>query len=164
MKAFGSVWNSIRIQNCMLIIALSVHSKNVHCQSCVPSFGQTRILRTVATDVNEPRDLKFHPLKPTKLWVASSNYTDSRRNRILIIRGAGDPNQQSITSLRDRTAYHYLDGLSAIGFSNDGKRLYTCQESNNTYAGMQTTYFMGPTAYEVCSVSKKYLYSAYFFA
>ena len=137
------------MKDLVLLWILLLYVKTAHCQSCVPSFGQSRILRTVATDVNEPRDLKFHPLKPTELWVASSNYTDSRRNRVLIIRGAGDSSQQSITSLRDRTAYHYLDGLAAIGFSNDGKRLYTCQDSINTYTGMQTTYFMGPTAYEV---------------
>ncbi len=135
--------STARLVLCVIIIQI------VSSQTCVPAFGQTRILRTVATDVNEPRDLKFHPARPTELWVASSNYSDARRNRLLIIRFAGDSSQQSITSLRDRTAYHYLDGLSAIGFSNDGKKLFTCQESNNTYAGMQTTYFMGPTAYEV---------------
>ena len=132
---------------CLFLAIIHLHTSNG--QSCIPSFGQNRNFRVVATDINEPRDIKFHPLKPSELWVASSNFTDSRRNRLLIIRSAGDSNQQSITSLRDRTGYHYLDGVTAIGFSNDGKRLFTCQDSNNTYAGMQTTYFMGPTAYEV---------------
>jgi hypothetical protein len=124
---------------------------------CVAPFGATRKFISISFQEGELRDLKFHPAAPDELWVASANFSDPRYNRVLIIKNAStvpvNLTYKNPKYLRDRTGYHYMEGVAAIAFSTDGKRFYTCQEAINTYKGMQTTYFMGPSVYEVLSPS-----------
>ena len=124
---------------------------------CVAPFGESRKFVSISFEEGELRDLKFHPAAPDELWVASANFSDSRYNKILIIKNASivpmDLTYKNPKYLRDRTGYHYMEGVAAIAFSTDGKRFFTCQEAINTYKGMQTTYFMGPSVYEVLPIS-----------
>jgi hypothetical protein len=123
---------------------------------CVATFGNSRKFVSISFEEGELRDLKFHPAAQDELWVASANFSDARYNKILIIKNASivpiNLTYKNPKYLRDRTGYHYLEGVAAIAFSDDGKRFYTCQEAINTYNGMQTTYFMGPSVYEASSL------------
>ena len=133
----------------LLVVSSSVEGAD---DVCVAPFGQTRKFVSISFEEGELRDLKFHPAAPDELWVASANFSDSRYNRVLIIKNASivpmNLTYKNPKYLRDRTGYHYMEGVAAIAFSTDGKRFYTCQDSINTYNGMQTTYFMGPSVYE----------------
>ena len=145
-------WFVIRF---LLVVSASVEGAD---DVCVPPFGQARKFVSISFVEGELRDLKFHPAAQDELWVASANFSDSRYNRALIIKDASAV-PMSITYknpkyLRDRTAYHYMEGVAAIAFSTDGKRFFTCQEAINTYQGMQTTYFMGPSVYEASPPAK----------
>ena len=121
---------------------------------CVPPFGSSRHIVTVvqgvpgiistdgkqrppasgqmpgAFDLGSPRDLQFHPLTGD-LWVASAS-TDGRLNGNFIISQPGTPKQTTML-LRERIAYHYMDNVAAFALSTDGRALFTCQESLNTY-------------------------------
>jgi hypothetical protein len=121
---------------------------------CVPPFGASRQIVTVvqgvpgtispdgkqrppasgqmpgAYDLGSPRDLQFHPLTGD-LWVASAS-TDGRINGNFIISQPGTPRQTTML-LRERIAYHYMDNVASFAISTDGRALFTCQESLNTY-------------------------------
>jgi hypothetical protein len=148
------------LPNCAVLVGIAsilLASSPAHVygadDACVAPFGVTRKFVSISFEEGELRDLKFHPAAPDELWVASANFSDPRYNKVLIIKNASTVpvslTYKNPKYLRDRTGYHYLEGVAAIAFSNDGKRFYTCQEGINTYKGMQTTYFMGPTTYEV---------------
>ena len=136
---------------------------------CVPPFGAARQIVTVvqgvpgtvsldgkqrppasgqmpgAFDLGSPRDLQFHPLTGD-LWVASAS-TDGRLNGNFIISQPGTT-KKTTTLLRERIAFHYMDNVASCAISTDGRALFTCQESLNTYTDtaapnfFQGVYFM----------------------
>ena len=132
-------------------------------QKCVPPFGLARRIVTVVqgapgtispegkqrppasgqmpgfSDLGSPRDLQFHPLTGD-LWVASASI-DGRTNGNFIISQPGTPNQTTML-LRERVAYHYMDNVASFAFSTDGRALFTCQESLNTYTDRANPNFL----------------------
>ena len=120
--------------------------------SCVPPFGSARTIVTVASSTKglaTPRDIQFHPMRPNELWVASADKEDATSSGLFVIENAGTKDQRSFT-VRDRVAYHYMDNIAALSFDKQGKVVFTCQESTNTYAGSQgPNFFQGPSAFEV---------------
>ncbi|EKX35446.1 hypothetical protein GUITHDRAFT_118362 [Guillardia theta CCMP2712] len=88
-------------------------------------------------------------MRPNELWVASADKKDATSSGLFVIENAGTKDQRSFT-VRDRAAYHYMDNIAALSFDKQGKVVFTCQESTNTYAGSQgPNYFQGPSAFEV---------------
>ena len=131
---------------------------------CVPMFGQgtPRVVAVASggglgtNSLGTPRDLQFHPLNKDELWVASASDMqsggDNRLNGNFIIKKPGT-SAQTTSLLRDRVAYHYMDNVAAFAFSDDGRALFTCQESKNPYMGRSPpNFFQGPTAFEVLPV------------
>ena len=134
--------------------------------SCVPVFGAgTPRLVTVVKGgalgtnlLGKLRDLHFHPLKNDELWVASAS-PDGRLDGNFIIKNPGTA-KQTVSLLRDRVAYHYMENVAAFAFSADGRALFLCNEADNTYMELaNANFFQGPTAYEVPCISVSlYLY------
>ncbi len=120
-------------------------------EQCVPEFGPSTPtnsfkLRVVATGLDSPRDLAFHPtpgihlgnysegrtFHPTEgeeLWVVNGN-----NHSVSIIASLGTEYQTTI-SRRDRGYYHYMNNVTALAFNQvkDSNRL-AAQDTVNFFA------------------------------
>ena len=153
----------------LALVLLSALVPVVQGSVCLPMFGQgtPRVVAVASggglgtNSLGTPRDLQFHPLNKDELWVASASDMqsggDNRLNGNFIIKKPGT-SAQTTTLLRDRVAYHYMDNVAAFAFSDDGRALFTCQESKNPYMGRSPpNFFQGPTAFEVLSVHQSHV-------
>ena len=99
----------------------------------VAEFGATFTVRgTEADGLSTPRDLAFHPDRPTELWTVN-RATDAT----VLYFDAGGAGQTS-ADLRDVARGHFMDAVSSISFGA-ANTFGTCQESTN--GGND---FMGP--------------------
>ncbi len=113
----------------------------------VPQFGtafEEIVIADASDDLDDPRDLEFHPGNADQLWIAN-RATDS----ISIVHNTGLSNQYS-ENRRDSHRNHFLEEVSAIAFGDYHPEFdYTwgsAQETRNTYCGQGTpNNFMGPT-------------------
>ena len=97
-------------------------------EQCVPEFGIDFQTSIIASNLDSPRDLAFHPtpgihlgsysegrtFHPNhgeELWVANGN-----NHSISIIASLGTEYQTSI-SRRDRGYYHYMNNITALAFN-----------------------------------------------
>ena len=138
--------------------------------SCIPEFGNTFTIETVASGFNSPRDVAFHPTPGMHL----GNYSEGRRfnssvgeeawvvngnnHSVSIVAALGTEHQTTI-SRRDRGYYHYMINGTAISFNSvddsgrtpdrDAYNYWAiCNDNENTYIGTkEPNYFMGPTLY-----------------
>jgi hypothetical protein len=110
----------------------------------VPEFGEpgTRSFITVgsgADGLKTPRDLDFHPDRPTELWT-SNKVLDGH----VIFMDPDTPEQMSRV-VEDYFGNHFMEEVSSMAFGADDT-FATCQESRNTYDGTSSPDdFMGPT-------------------
>ena len=82
--------------------------------------------------------MQFHPQRPGELWIANKDTDD-----ITIL----DVRTGNVTKRQDRAPYHYMEEIVPLAFDDRGY-FATCQESTNTYNGMQFgNWFMGPTLF-----------------
>ena len=163
----GSCWSmqpTMLSPSALALVLLGALVPCVQGSVCVPMFGQgtPRVVAVASggglgtNSLGTPRDLQFHPLNKDELWVASASDMqsggDNRLNGNFIIKKPGT-SAQTTSLLRDRVAYHYMDNVAAFAFSDDGRALFTCQESKNPYMGRSPpNFFQGPTAFEVLPV------------
>jgi hypothetical protein len=147
------------MRHVFVVVCIAAAVGSASSAACVPVFGEgvPRVV-TIAkggslgtSDLGTPRDLAFHPITHD-LWVASAHGSatpNSRYGGNFIIKNPGTP-EQTTTLLRDRVPFHYNDNLAAIAFSDDGRAVFTCQESLNVYTGLaQPNFFQGPTTFQV---------------
>ncbi len=131
---------------CLFLICLLPQSATEEV-TIVPQFGtafEEIVIADSSDDLDDPRDLEFHPGNANQLWVAN-RATDS----ISIIHNTGLSNQYS-ENRRDSHRNHFLEEVSAIAFGDYHPEFdYTwgsAQETRNTYCGQgQPNNFMGPT-------------------
>lgn len=90
------------------------------------------VMGTAADGLASPRDLAFHPDRPTELWTVNRE-TDAT----VIYFDAGGP-AQTAEDRRDAARSHFMDQVSSIAFGASNT-FGTCQESRN--GGNE---FMGP--------------------
>ncbi|CAB9511004.1 expressed unknown protein [Seminavis robusta] len=137
---------------------------------CVPEFGATHEVVTVASGFDGPRDLAFHPTPGFHL----GNFSEGRpfypdegeeawivnalNHSVSIVASLGSPRQTTI-SRRDRGYYHYMINATALAFnmvSDSGRSSdrdsfnywAVCNDDMNTYLGLkEPNNFMGPTLY-----------------
>mmetsp|Transcript_19161 Transcript_19161/g.39660 ORF Transcript_19161/g.39660 Transcript_19161/m.39660 type:complete len:649 (+) Transcript_19161:206-2152(+) len=160
-----------------------VHTLPPCSQQCVPEFGPSTStesfdLSVVASGLDSPRDLAFHPtpgihlgnysegrtFHPTKgeeLWVVNGN-----NHSISIVASLGTEYQTTI-SRRDRGYYHYMNNVTALAFNEvkSSNRLEAqdtfnffavCNDNLNDYIGAkEPNFFMGPTLYDTDVVNKR---------
>eukprot|EP00581_Thalassiosira_minuscula_P001325 CAMPEP_0183743662 /NCGR_PEP_ID=MMETSP0737-20130205/65330_1 /TAXON_ID=385413 /ORGANISM="Thalassiosira miniscula, Strain CCMP1093" /LENGTH=1037 /DNA_ID=CAMNT_0025979285 /DNA_START=500 /DNA_END=3613 /DNA_ORIENTATION=- len=146
-------------------------------EQCVVEFGWASDVTIVASDLDSPRDLAFHPepgvhlgsysegrtFHPSEgeeLWVANGN-----NHSISIIASLGTEYQTTISRL-DRGYYHYMNNITALSFNTvkDSNRnpnqdsfnyFAVCNDNLNDYIGAkEPNYFMGPTLYDTDVVNK----------
>ena len=138
---------------------------------CIPEFGQTWNIETVAVGFDSPRDVAFHPTPGYHL----GNFSEGRpfypnegeeawvvnggNHSISIVASLGNEHQSTI-SRRDRGYYHYMINGTAIAFNavSDSNRSpdrdsfnywAICNDNVNTYVDTkEPNYFMGPTLYD----------------
>ena len=98
----------------------------------------------------KPRDLQWHPLHPTELWVTNADAAD-----VSILSFDAQGELAASERLADRAKYHYMSHVSSLAFATGAGRFATCQESTNTYdgltaraAGERGNRFMGPTLFD----------------
>ena len=101
------------------------------------------IIADSSDELNDPRDLEFHPGRANELWVAN-RATDS----ITIIENTGLANQAS-QNRQDSNRNHFLEEVSAIAFGSYHSEFDwqwgSAQESRNTFDGLGSPNdFMGP--------------------
>eukprot|EP00579_Thalassiosira_antarctica_P010657 CAMPEP_0201910854 /NCGR_PEP_ID=MMETSP0903-20130614/2060_1 /ASSEMBLY_ACC=CAM_ASM_000552 /TAXON_ID=420261 /ORGANISM="Thalassiosira antarctica, Strain CCMP982" /LENGTH=1038 /DNA_ID=CAMNT_0048445531 /DNA_START=117 /DNA_END=3233 /DNA_ORIENTATION=- len=145
-------------------------------EQCVIEFGNEFDITVIASNLNSPRDLAFHPTpgihlgsysegrtfhpnEGEELWVANG-YNHS----ISIIASLGTEYQTTI-SRRDRGYYHYMNNITALAFNtvNSSPRnadqdtfnyFALCNDNINDYVGSkEPNYFMGPTLYDTNTVN-----------
>ena len=137
---------------------------------CIPEFGTSFTIQTIATDLNNPRDVAFHPTPGLHL----SDYSEGRtffpnegdeawvlnggNHSISIVASLGTETQTTI-SRRDRGYYHYMIEATALSFNSvsDSGRApdkdsfnywAVCNDNRNTYLETkEPNFFMGPTLY-----------------
>ncbi|KAL7541023.1 hypothetical protein ACHAXR_010569 [Thalassiosira sp. AJA248-18] len=146
-------------------------------EQCVIEFGNDFDLAIIASDLDSPRDLAFHPSpgvhlgsysegrvfhpdEGEELWVANGN-----NHSISIIASVGTEYQTTI-SRRDRGYYHYMNNITALAFNtvdnsprNADQDTFNyfalCNDNINDYVGSkEPNYFMGPTLYDTDTVNK----------
>ena len=101
------------------------------------------VIATYLDDLDDPRDLEFHPGRANELWVAN-RATDT----ITIVHNTGLDNQTSELRV-DSHRNHFLEEVSAISFGayhpEFDYQWGSAQESRNTYNGQgDPNDFMGP--------------------
>mmetsp|Transcript_12428 Transcript_12428/g.25295 ORF Transcript_12428/g.25295 Transcript_12428/m.25295 type:complete len:752 (-) Transcript_12428:155-2410(-) len=139
--------------------------------ACVPEFGERWQVSSIVTDLDSPRDVKFHPTPGHHLgdssegrtfvtppnsdeaWVVNGN------NHSVSIVPAIDTAYQTTFSRTDRGYFHYMINGTAISFNTVAASGRTsdrdtfnywaiCNDNSNTYVGTkEPNYFMGPTLY-----------------
>ncbi|MDP6235092.1 MAG: thrombospondin type 3 repeat-containing protein [Candidatus Poseidoniaceae archaeon] len=105
------------------------------------------VIADASDDLDDPRDLEFHPGRANELWVAN-RATDS----ITIVHDTGLETQYS-ENRRDSHRNHFLEEVSAIAFGAYHEEFDwqwgSAQETRNTYCGQigsqEPNNFMGPT-------------------
>lgn len=146
-------------------------------EQCVEEFGNNFQTTIIASDLDSPRDLAFHPTpgihlgeysegrtffpdQGEELWIANGN-----NHSISIITSVGTQYQTSI-SRQDRGYYHYMNNITALSFNTvrdsdrgidqDTFNYYAvCNDNLNDYVGSkEPNYFMGPTLYDSDTVNK----------
>ena len=110
----------------------------------VPELGGASRAFTVQSTPGDglatPRDLAFHPDRPTELWTVNQD-TDGT----VLYFDAGTPAQTSMNIVDPIYAYHFMEEVSSISFGA-ANTFGTCQETRNTYDGTSAPNdFMGPT-------------------
>ena len=131
---------------CLFLICLLPQSATEEI-TIVPQFGtafEEILIADSSDDLDDPRDLEFHPGNNDQLWIANRG-TDS----ISIIHNTGLTNQYS-ENRQDSHRNHFLEEVSAIAFGDYHPEFdYTwgsAQETRNTYCGQGSpNNFMGPT-------------------
>ena len=101
------------------------------------------VIATYLDDLDDPRDLEFHPGRANELWIAN-RATDT----ITIVHNTGLDNQTSELRV-DSHRNHFLEEVSAISFGayhpEFDYQWGSAQESRNTYNGQgDPNDFMGP--------------------
>jgi len=85
------------------------------------------------------RDLEIDPGVDGRLW------TVNRADDSVVIYDGGDTDEPTSQKIIDPYAMHFMDNVSSIAFSTEGK-FATCQESRNTYNDTAPPNdYMGPT-------------------
>eukprot|EP01052_Picozoa_sp_SAG31_P025263 SAG31_NODE_2205_length_6195_cov_4.592520_3_plen_238_part_00 len=140
--------------------SLHIANTTMNVQRCAPLFGEQTAVQRFAVDTSGPHDLQvrqshlqsqtiastrlqllrsqFHPNHEVQLWIANKDTDD-----ITIL----DVHTGNTTKRQDRAPYHYMEEIVSLSFDSRGY-FATCQESENTYNGMQVgNWFMGPTLF-----------------
>ena len=131
----------------MLLFALPTYTSMAEGTTTVEAFGDGFIETVIANatdDLDDPRDLEFHPGRANELWIAN-RATDS----ITIVHNTGLDNQTS-ENREDAYSNHFLEEVSAIAFGAYHPEFDwqwgSAQETANTYCGQGApNNFMGPT-------------------
>ncbi len=97
---------------------------------------------TQAADLDTPRDLQFHPDRPTELWVVNQ---DTDGVVVFVNPGTAD---QKVRNYQDPAADHFMDEVSSLAFGDEqdvtdatgvSRAFGSCQESKG-----DGDLFMGP--------------------
>ena len=131
----------------VLLFSIPSHAVESRETSPVEQFGEVFLEVVIADssdDLDDPRDLEFHPGRANELWVAN-RATDS----ITIVHDTGLETQYS-ENRRDSHRNHFLEEVSAIAFGSYHPEFDwqwgSAQETRNTYCGQGSpNNFMGPT-------------------
>ena len=131
----------------LLLFSIPTNASEAEDANIVEKFGagfDEVVIADSSDDLDDPRDLEFHPGRANELWVAN-RATDS----ISIIENTGLSNQTS-QNRADSHGYHFLEEVSAISFGAYHPEFDwqwgSAQETGNTYCGQApANYFMGPT-------------------
>lgn len=166
--------DTVEVQPCPTEVASTLPPCD---ELCVPEFGSDFSVTVIASDLNSPRDLAFHPtpgvhlgtysegrtFQPDageELWVANGN-----NHSISIITSMGTSHQSTFSRI-DRGYYHYMNNITALAFNTvkDSGRNPTqdtfnyfavCNDNRNDYVGnKEPNMFMGPTLYDSDTVNK----------
>jgi len=131
----------------LLLFSLPSFTAQAEDTVLVDAFGDGFVETVIANaldDLNDPRDLEFHPGRANELWIAN-RATDS----ITIVHNTGLENQTS-ENREDAYSNHFLEEVSAIAFGAYHPEFDwqwgSAQETSNTYCGQASgNNFMGPT-------------------
>ena len=131
----------------LLLFALPISISTAEEVNTVDAFGDGFVETVIANhldDLDDPRDLEFHPGRVNELWIAN-RATDS----ITIVHNTGLENQSS-ENREDAYSNHFLEEVSAIAFGAYHPEFDwqwgSAQETANTYCGQGSpNNFMGPT-------------------
>ena len=131
------------------ILLFSIPSHAVESRETAPveHFGEVFyevVIADASDDLDDPRDLEFHPGRANELWVAN-RASDS----ITIVHDTGLETQTS-ENREDSHRNHFLEEVSAIAFGAYHPEFDwqwgSAQETRNTYCGQGSpNNFMGPT-------------------
>jgi len=164
----------VETQPCPVDVASTLPSCE---EQCVSEFGNEFDVTVIASDLDSPRDLAFHPTpgvhlgsvsegrsfhpeQGEELWVANGF-----NHSVSIIASLGTEDQTTM-SRRDRGYYHYMNNITALAFNtvgNSGRNadqdtfnyFAVCNDNRNDYVGSkEPNYFMGPTLYDTDTVNK----------
>jgi len=130
----------------LLLLALPTYNAQSETSQAVEAFGDgftEEVIATYLDNLDDPRDLEFHPGRLNELWIAN-RATDT----ITIIHNTGLDNQTSEHRV-DSHRNHFLEEVSAIAFGayhpEFDYQWGSAQESRNTYDGQASpNNFMGP--------------------
>lgn len=131
----------------VLLFALPSYTTQAEEPVLVDAFGdgfEETVIANYLDNLDDPRDLEFHPGRANELWVAN-RASDS----ITIVHNTGLENQTS-ENREDAYSNHFLEEVSAIAFGAYHPEFDwqwgSAQETANTYCGQGTANnFMGPT-------------------
>ena len=145
LDAMNKQWTLILLG--ILLFSIPSHAVESRETSPVEHFGEVFLEVVIADssdDLDDPRDLEFHPGRANELWVAN-RATDS----ITIVHDTGLETQYS-ENRRDSHRNHFLEEVSAIAFGSYHPEFDwqwgSAQETRNTYCGQGSpNNFMGPT-------------------
>jgi hypothetical protein len=138
--------------------------------TCIPEFGDSFSIQTVASGFDSPRDVAFHPTPGFHLGEYSEGrdfvpdigeeawVVNGANHSVSIVASLGTDRQTTI-SRRDRGYYHYMINGTALAFNGvsdsnrspdrDGHNYWSiCNDNRNNYVDTkEANYFMGPTLY-----------------
>ncbi len=131
----------------LLLFSIPSYATEGRDAEVVEKFGvgfDEQVIADSSDDLDDPRDLEFHPGRANELWIAN-RATDS----ITIVENTGMWNQTS-QNREDSNRNHFLEEVSAISFGAYHPEFDwqwgSAQETGNTYCGQApANYFMGPT-------------------
>ena len=145
LQIMSSKWTSIVLASLLLCVIPSTATQAEETDT-VNAFGDgftEVVIATYLDDLDDPRDLEFHPGRPNELWIAN-RATDT----ITIVHNTGLDNQTSEVRV-DSNRNHFLEEVSAISFGAYHPEFDwqwgSAQESRNTYNDrFDANDFMGP--------------------
>ena len=131
----------------ILLFAIPSHAVESRDVADVEQFGvvfNEVVIADASDDLDDPRDLEFHPGRANELWIAN-RATDS----ITIVHDTGLETQYS-ENRQDSNRNHFLEEVSSIAFGAYHPEFDwqwgSAQETGNTFCGqIQQNFFMGPT-------------------